>query len=252
MKRLFVICLFTLAAMAARSQGGFSNVGKLTLEDYLALELPPLDTLLANARKSPIVEYQHVLTDVERYALKSTKRTWLKYFKLNTNYQYGMGNDNILYNETQMPTYSRYTGKQQNWYNVGASVSFPLDEIFDRRNRIRQQESKLLAAQIEEERWFDDQSLKIIEAYTAAIQNLSILKIKAEAVTLANAQYEISKTDFINGKLDAQELSRQKNIQSSALTDYENSRAALNTSLLKLEVLSRTRIIERPNTAPKR
>ena len=55
----------------------------------------------------------------------------------------------------------------------------------------------------------------------------------------------MTETDFINGKVDAQTLSRQKNIESSAVREYEQTRAALNNALLKLEIYSNTQIINK-------
>ena len=64
----------------------------------------------------------------------------------------------------------------------------------------------------------------------------------------AQAQYRLSEADFINGKLDAQTLSRQKNIENVAIREYEEVRR-LNNALLTLEVLTRTPIISKPAPA---
>lgn len=61
----------------------------------------------------------------------------------------------------------------------------------------------------------------------------------------ARAQYAVSETDFVNGSIDAQMLSRQKSIENTAIREYEQTRAALNSALLRLEVLTSTRIINR-------
>ena len=45
---------------------------------------------------------------------------------------------------------------------------------------------------------------------------------------------------------DAQTLSRQKSIESSAVREYEQTRSLLNKALLQLEVLSKTPIISQP------
>ena len=100
-------------------------------------------------------------------------------------------------------------------------------------------------SELNTQRWYDDLTLKVVDAYTAVVENLSMLRIKAEAKTIASAQYKVTETDFINGKVDAQTLSRQKNIESSAVREYEQTRAALNNALLKLEIYSNTHIINK-------
>ncbi|MFQ8748521.1 MAG: hypothetical protein ACLR8T_11070 [Alistipes finegoldii] len=70
-----------------------------------------------------------------------------------------------------------------------------------------------------------------------------------EAMVTAQAQYRLSEADFINGKLDAQTLSRQKNIENVAIREYEEVRRSQNNALLTLEVLTRTPIISKPAPA---
>ena len=99
------------------------------------------------------------------------------------------------------------------------------------------------------ERWLEEQRIKVIQQYTLAVQQLSVLRSAVEAMVTAQAQYRLSEADFINGKLDAQTLSRQKNIENVAIREYEEVRRSLNNALLTLEVLTRTPIISQPAPA---
>lgn len=230
----------------------FDALMQLSAEDYMQMKLPPLHVLLENARRSPQVSYYASNKEQEERQLKTIRRNWMRYIKLNANYSYGSTNtyyDNFNYDDQQgqnTPVYAySASGREQSWYNLGVSLSLPLDEIFDRRNRIKRQKEKINSIQWEVDRWYDDLSLKIIDAYTAAGENLSILQSVTEAMITAKAQYKISEADFINGAIDAQTLSRQRNIQNVAIREYEQTRSNLNNALLRLEVLSHTRIITR-------
>ncbi len=253
-----IAALMLLAGVKATAQqpgedaGGFlsaaeavGDINGLTPEDYLSLQLPPLGVLLENARKNPVVEYFAARKDEELRVLKSVRRNWWNYIKISGSYTYGVTNYYEAYYDPAYPVVRPVSDNSKGLWNVGASVSLPLYEIIDRRNQIRRQKSRIVQAEMEIDRWQDEQDLKIIEAYTTAVQNLSLLKTMAEAVTLADAQYEVSEADFVNGKIDAQTLSRQKNIQSQIRTTYEQTRGALNSALLRLEVLSKTKIINR-------
>ena len=227
----------------------YSSLMQLSSDDYMRMKLPPLHVLLENARESPQVSFYASNKEQEERELKTIRRNWLKYIKLNANYSYGSTNtynDSYDIQDPQNPIYV-YTanGREQSWYNLGVSLSLPLDEIFDRRNRIKRQKEKINSIQFEVERWYDDLSLKIIDAYTAAVQNLSILQSATEAMVTSKAQYKVSEADFINGVIDAQTLSRQRNIQNVAIREYEETRSNLNNALLRLEVLSHTQIITR-------
>lgn len=221
----------------------------MTSEDYIRIQLPPLHVLMENARtNSPQVNVYAANKEIEERELKTVRRSWLKYFKLNAAYSYGSTDiTSQQYYNDQYHIIQNVTGSDQSWWNVGANVSLPLDEIFNRRNRIRQQKKKIESIQYEVDRWYDDICLKIIDSYTSAVQYLSMLESASGAMITAQAQYEFSKADFINGKIDAQTLSRQKNIENTAVREYEQIRAALNKALLELEVLSKTPIITPPD-----
>lgn len=251
MKKFLTIFISVLSVFAASAQDNDPNdksqilsIADLSMDDYLAIELPPLQTLLENAKGTSIVRYYKKHTEIEKAELKNINRTWLRFIKLNASYQYGQMTDNVLYQEDLPPVY-RYQDKTQSWYNAGASLSLPLEEIFTRGNRAKQQKMAIEESELNTQRWYDDLTLKIVDAYTAVVENLSMLRIKAEAKTIASAQYKVTETDFINGKVDAQTLSRQKNIESSAVREYEQTRAALNNALLKLEIYSNTQIINK-------
>lgn len=253
MKRLFILLGLLLAAAATQAQSEdmvfdqttFSDLTQMSPEQYISLRLPPLHVLMENARKAPQVGYYESNREIEERELKTVRRNWLKFFKLNGNYSYGSSD---VYNQNYIdnlpPSYTTTTsGTTQSWWNVGASVSVPLDEIFNRRNKIKQQKKRIENTQYDMDRWYDELRLKIIDAYTTAIEKLSVMESAAQAMATARAQYQFAEADFINGKLDAQALSRQKSIENSAIREYEQVRASLNSALLRLEVLTNTRII---------
>lgn len=214
-------------------------------DDYTELQIPPLDILFENAKSSAAVEFYQVKMEEEASALKTEKRSWMKYIKLNSSYQWGLMGTNSSYSDTDTPLFYTYSGATQNWYNVGVSVSIPLDDLFDKANRISRQKLKTQATQVEIEKWHDEQKLRIIEVYTKAGKELAVLKLKVEALAFANAQYKEGEQEFLNGQLTAVDLSAIKSRQMIALETYEMSKAELNKALLQLEVLSKTKILNR-------
>lgn len=251
---LFTLCLlFAAAATFAQEESPavddleYNDLQRMSPDDYIDLQLPPLHVLMENARNAPQVGYYESNREIEERELKTVRRNWLKYFKLNANYNYGSSDIyNQSYVENVPPNWiATVSGREQSWWNLGASFSMPLDEIFNRRNKIKQQKKRIENTQYDMDRWYDELRLKIIDAYTLAIEKLSTLGSAAEAMATAKAQYVTSETDFINGKLDIQALSRQKSIENSAIREYEQVRSTLNSALLRLEVLTNTRIISR-------
>lgn len=254
MKTLLLLCLLLPAALRAQQpvtpEEAYLNLAAMTPQDYIDLQLPPLQTLLDNARTSPQMAFYESNVDMERRELKTVRREWMTYLKFNGSYNYGSSD---IYNQTYIdngvPVVNN-SGRRQNYWNVGGSVSIPLSGILNRRNKIKQQKMRLEQVEHDLDRSFDELRLKIIETYSTVIEQLSSLQSVTEAMTMAQTNYAGAETDFLNGKLDMQSLARQKSIEASAIRAYEEVRRALNSALLQLEVFTNTPIISRRRTQP--
>lgn len=245
MNKISGYCFWLWILFPAFSGMAQEGIESLNPDDYLNLRLPPLEVLFENAKNSAAVDLYKVKMEEEASVLKTEKRSWLKYFRFNSSYQWGLMGINSSFSDTGTPLFYQYSGARQNWYNIGASISIPFDDFFDRKNRITRQQLKTKATQVEMEKWHDEQKLRIIEMYSKAIKELSVLKLKAESLSFANTQFGLAQQDFLNGNIEAGELSQIKSIQMDALETYENTRAELNKALLQLEVLSKTKILNR-------
>lgn len=247
MKKLLLLCLLLPAAASAQQpvtpEETYLNLAAMKPQDYIDLKLPPLQTLLENARTTPQVTFYENNVDMEARELKTVRREWMTYFKINTSYNYGSSD---LYNQTYIdngqPVVNN-SGRRQSYWNVGGSVSIPLSGILNRRNKIKRQKKRLEQVENDLERNFDELRLKIIDTYSSVIEQLSSLESITEAMTMAQTNYAAAETDFLNGKLDMQGLVSQKSVEASAIRAYEEVRRALNSALLSLEVLTNTPII---------
>lgn len=237
---LFLFIFFSTSASILAQ-----DFAELDAEDYLNLRLPPLSLLLENAKASPVVEYYDKKKEMDESLVSTEKKKWLNYVKLVGGYQYGVIGNNTSFSDTNTPLFYQYSGNKQNWYNLGVSVSIPLDDLFDRKNRIRKQKIEVETNEYEKEKWYDEQKLRIVDLYSTASKNLAVLKIRSEALTLSEAQFKLSENDFINNKITVQELNRQKSMYTAAAIEYEETKALLNSGLLQLEILSKTKIISK-------
>ena len=217
-----------------------------SIEDLLNLRLPPLDSLFEGARRSPMIEFYEYRNEIQELELKTERRNWLQYFSIGATYQYGVvGMNSFTEFGASYPIVYQSSGGNQIWYNANASFRLPLDNLFDRRNRIKIQQLKIKETQKEKELWYDDQKSKIVQSYFRAQEILTNLKLYTEMATMANAQFEAAQKDFIMGKISLQELSVSKNAQVYSVTQYEQFKATLNSSIIQLEILSNTKILNR-------
>lgn len=228
----------------AQSGAELSDINNLTVESYMNMKLPPLYDLLERARNSAQVEQYRASKEMEERELKSVRRSWLDGVKLNAGYDYGSMNS---YNTMAIEGDPYYTysasGREQSWWSIGASFTLPLTQIFDRNNRIKKQKKRIESINYEMERYHDEISLLIIEDYTSATMNLAMLNNAAKTMMQAQAQYELSESDFLNGQMSPQELGNQRAIQDNATQNYYKILAELNKSLLRLEVLTHSKLI---------
>ncbi len=235
---LLVFSTFFLVPVLAQE-----SIADMAPEDYVNLKLPPLDSLFENAKKNPLIQIHNTKKEEELGLLSKEKKSWLKYFSINSSYHYGIQAYTSGYSDSATPIYYQYNNNAMNYYNVGGSISIPLDDLFDRKRRIKNQKLLIKESEYTKEQKMDELKQQIIELYTDVLSNLSILKLKAEYMAFAKAQYMVVENEFINGKVDASLLSDRKRIQIEAASEYEITRAIVNKSLLKLEVLAKTSII---------
>ena len=243
LKYLFGGLLFLFASIGSITAQEVSDYSKLQPNDYSSITLPPLDLLFENAKSAPTYELDTVKEQNERKLLAKEKRAFLGFFSLRGSYQYGMFGNESTFTDVAIAPYLTYSTQAQKGYTVGAGVNIPLDGLFDLTARVKRQKLNVRTAQLERDVKFEEMKKEIIEMYATATAQLSILKLSAEALILSNVQYNIAEKNFSNGTIDSGELSAEKSRQSVAKEKFEKSKFELTKSLMILEVITRTSIL---------
>jgi len=240
MMKRYLILLLTIFAMTQKA-----SAQQIPTEDLLKLQLPPLDTLFEGARKSSMVEFYKYRMEGQELALKTERKRWLEYFSLSGTYSYGvMGMNSYTDIGSNYPIVYQNSGGDQIWYNAGASVRIPLDNIFDRRNRIKTQQLKIKETLKERDLWYDQQKIQIIEFYYKAQELLKSMEYLVELCSFADANYELVQKDYLIGAATMQALNTAKTTQVQSLLQLENLKAQLTVYISKLEILSYSKIIK--------
>ncbi len=218
----------------------------LTTDEFRNYHLPPLDTLFKNARNNPRIKAVEAAMLAARSDLRSTRRDWLQYFSVRAGYTYGILG---TYTDTESqynPLTTVYSGATQHSWSVGANINIPLNTLFNQSSKVRKQREIYKEAQYKQEMAYDEIKNEIIEIYCNIQYQLKLLKIATESLTLYDADYTISETDFINNNRNQNRtLSDLKHSHQISLTDYETIINNLNILFLKLEVISNTKIINK-------
>lgn len=212
------------------------------IKSFGSIELPPLQLLLNNARRSSAIEYYDAKLIEEMAVLKTEKRAWLKYMKLDGSYKYGTTG---FSGEGSGDPIFTFSGGTQSLYSFGLSVSIPLEDVFNRGLKNRKQSMRVRETELELDRAYDELKITIIESYAIASKMLSVLNLKGDLLLLTNMSYRDAEKEYKQGKCTLEVLKTMKEQQIAATQDYEDVRLTLNSILLKLEILSRTQIVSK-------
>ena len=207
------------------------------------MELPPLSVFLdAVSENATVKKAQSQIAQVKNdYRLE--KREWWKYFRLNANYAFGRFNTINENSETFVDWYQSTSVGTRHTFNLGASFSIGLGDLFNRPIKLKDYRYKIEQLQYAQDEVMEDRKLKILEAYNAVTEQLATIKAKAETAALYNAQIKISEYNFVQGKITITELAVERARRSGAVTIYEQARVALHNSIILLEMLTNVKII---------
>ena len=229
-------------SMAMNIDKHAAAITNFTADDYSGLVLPPLSVLLESATNCPQVGILLASKEEQTGVLKTVKRNILSSFSVFGNYQYG-NFATILANSTTSNQVSSI--QRQDMYNTGAGISLPLDVIYDRKNKINTQKARIKQTDFQIAQALETRKMQIIEIYVQAANQLQILKVKSEAVAIANSDMKLSEINYMNGVIDLAALSIIKTNQTTTVTNYESTRSELNKAILLLELLTNVNIIKK-------
>ena len=209
------------------------------------MKLPPLRVFLESVYDHPSTMIYESMRDAQKAQEKMTKQEWLNYLRITGQYQYGQLSTITSSSASDIPLYYVGSGRRQHTYNIGVSLLIPIGDLFEQKQKNRIESAKLRQIEYEYEMSVEQRKLKVLEAYNEVVLQLSVLKAKADAATLYNAQMRISEQDFINGKISIIELSLERGRRSSAIVSYQEGKAALQNSITLLEMLTNVTVLER-------
>jgi len=240
LNRWMLLVLLLAASGATKAQEAGDNISNLT-----KLLLPPLEELFENAKKSPGVEMYEAKMESQDNLLTTEQRSWLKYFKVGGSYQYGNIAVNSAFTNENTPLFYQSTGQTQNtWYGT-AAISVPLDDLFDRKNRVKRQKMERRFTELEMEKWLDEQRIRISESYMRVKLFMSTLKMKVEEFSIAQANYEMMQKEFKIGGATIADLNVAKKQETEAHDRLKINEFDMLNELVKLEILSKTKIISK-------
>ena len=237
--------LETLKESDAILEKSISGEGLQETQNYIeGFELPPLSVFMDAVIENATVKRAQSQVEQVKNQYRIEKRNWWNYFRLNANYAYGRFNTLNESSETMVDWYQSTTVGSRHTFNVGASFSVGLGDLFNRPLRLKNYRYNIEQLQYTQEEVMEERRLKVLEAYNSVTAQLATIKAKAENAALYNAQMKISENNFIQGNIDIISLSLERARRSGAVTSYAEARVSLHNAIILLEMLTNVKIIK--------
>lgn len=238
MKILCMLFTLVLVTLSVRAQVKDTILTFNPVVDDITLRIPVLEDLIDSAIvHSAKLKAADAFTYIYKYETKTAQRQWMEnlYFDATFDKDYW---DALTHNSTDRGEVYTILGIQDNFRAlVGLQVRMPLDDIWDRRNRVKTAR-KWIEKSISEK---NDAVLEIrkdiIEQYNKLIINQRILKIANDNQIYMSLQMAMAERDFVNGQISLYELCRLNEMNRKSVYDFETARYEFYNAYMILQEL---------------
>ena len=176
------------------------------------------------------------------------KRHIFSYISGHASYTYGKtdrwGNNS---SSTNMMIY-QFQGSEQSYWNVGASLSLPIEDILDLGSAVKRKKIALDQAVLAKDIAYDQLKLQIATLFVKITNNLVVLKTLGESAAAHQGAGALNREDFENGNMTIEAYAHTKMYESGQVTSYQGLQTEITTDIITLEILSHTPIITNSTT----
>ena len=216
--------------------------------NFSNFHLPPLSVLFENAKQNPQILSLAKAEEIARAEVSKQKKHIFSYINGHASYSYGMtdmwGNNSTTYN----PIVYQYQGSRQSYWNVGASLNIPVEDILDLGQSVRRKRLAAEQAEYQKDIVFDNLKLQIATLYVKITNDLVSLKSASESAATYQGAGALNKEDFHNGNMDIAAFAQTKDREAGAVAAYQNMQTQITTDIITLEILTHTPILTNSTT----
>lgn len=227
---------------------GFFDSSEISDINFSTFHLPPLSVLYENAKENPTILQaikSHELTVAE---VAKQKRHIFSYIHGHASYSYGKtdmwGNNSSTLNTMIY----QFQGSEQNYWNVGVSLSVPLEDILDLGAAVKRKRMEADIARYQRDQAYDQLKLQIATLYARITNNLVTLKTMSEGAAIYQGAGQLNQEQFHQGELDIENFAYTKLQEVSVVSQYEGMQSTLLTDILTLEIITHTPIMTNTTT----
>jgi hypothetical protein len=255
LSRILIIAALSAVSTGAYAQfdesgiaAGFFDGSKEKTVNFSEFHLPPLAVLFENAKATPQVMSLQKAQEIAEAEVAKQKRHIFSYLKAHASISYGVsdswGSSESAYNLRMV----QFSGNEQRYWNVGASLNLPLEDILDLSASVKRKKLQVDQAIYNKDMAFDQLKLQIAGLFTKITNDLIRLKTASENAAIYQGAGALNLEDFHNGNMSIEGFAETKARENQAVTAYQSLQTSIITDILTLEIITHTPILTNSTT----
>ena len=255
LKRLLFVVITAGLSTSAFAQfdesgiaAGFFDSSKDKEINFSEFHLPPLAILFENAKSTPSIITLEKARQLAQAEVAKQKRHIFSYITGHASYSYGKtdmwGNNSTSYG----PMVYQFQGSEQSYWNVGASLAIPVEDILDLGAAVKRKKLAVDQAVLAKDIAYDNLKLQIASLFVKITNDLVTLKTIGEGAAAYQGAGALNREDFENGNMNIEEYAFTKQRESAQVQSYQGLQTTITTDIITLEILTHTPIITNSTT----
>ena len=255
LKRLLFILAIAGAGNQAYAQfdesgiaAGFFDSSQDKEINFSEFHLPPLAILFENAKANPQIMSLEKAQQLAQAEVAKQKRHIFSYLRAHASYSYGIGDSWGTSENAYSPMLTQYQGTKNNYWNIGASLSLPFEDILDLTAAVKRKKLEVDQAVLAKDAAFDELKLQIATLFVRITNNLVALKTAGESAAAYIGAGALNREDFENGNQSIGAYAFDKQREIGTVQTYQSLQTSITTDIITLEILTHTPIITNSTT----
>ena len=251
---LFVVAIAGLGSQAYAQfdesgiAAGFFDASNDKEINFSEFHLPPLAILFENAKANPQIISLEKARQLAQAEVAKQKRHIFSYLRAHASYSYGIGDSWGTSENAYSPMLTQYQGTKNNYWNIGASLNLPLEDILDLTASVKRKKMEVDKAAIQKDIAYDQLKLQIATLFVKITNDLVTLKTAGEAAAAYLGAGALNREDFENGNQEIGSYALDKQRELSTVQSYQSMQTSITTDIITLEILTHTPIITNSTT----
>lgn len=256
-KYLFTIAIsslcLTVSAQSADDSGinaGFFDSSQEKDISFSEFKLPPLSVLFENAKSNPNILQIAKQQEIAQAEVAKQKKHIFSYVSGNASASYGLSD---IWSGSQGTGYGsgmvwQPHSSEQSYWNVGVSVSVPLEDILDLGPSVKRKRLEVENIQIQKDIAYDNLKLQIVSLYIKITNNLVALKAAGESAAASQGASSLNEVEFHHGNMQIEDYASTGLQSMNSVSAYQTLLTEITTDIVTLEILTHTPIITNTTT----